>query len=172
MAEIDPAASVVCDAGPLIHLDELGVRDLLTDFHKVVIPGRVWAEVEHHRPEALAAPLPNFQRRELEVSTAPHFRALVEALALDAGEQEALSCPELTVAGVLLTDDTAARLAAEALGYRAHGTVGVLLRAIRRGLRSAGEVLALLEEIPSRSTLHIRPRLLQLVIDEVKGRRT
>jgi predicted nucleic acid-binding protein len=79
---------------------------------------------------------------------APHFRALVEALALDAGEQEALSCQELNAGGVLLTDDTAARLAAQSLGYCVHGTVGVLLRADRRGQRSAGEVVALLEGIP------------------------
>lgn len=170
MAEIDPAASVVCDAGPLIHLDELGVRDLLEDFREVVIPARVWAEVQHHRPEALRAPPPNFQRRDLETSSAPHFRALAQALALDAGEQEALSCRELTTGGVLLTDDAAARLAAQALGYRAHGTVGVLLRAIRRRQRSVDEVVALLEVIPSRSTLHIRSDLLLRIIAEVQRR--
>ena len=30
-----PALEVVCDAGPLIHLDELGCLDLLTDFQTV-----------------------------------------------------------------------------------------------------------------------------------------
>lgn len=169
MAEIDPTASVVCDAGPLIHLDELDARDLLADFRAVVIPGRVWAEVQHHRPQALTAPAANFERRVVEVSTEPPFRALVQALSLDAGEQEALSCPELSAAGVLLTDDAAARLAAELLGHRSHGTIGVLLRAIRRGQRSAREILSLLREIPSRSTLHIRPDLLQRIIDEVEG---
>ena len=42
---------VVCDAGPLIHFDELGCLDLLTDFRAVLVPEQVWREVQHHRPE-------------------------------------------------------------------------------------------------------------------------
>jgi hypothetical protein len=32
------ATLVVCDAGPLIHLDELDCLDLLADFSRIVIP--------------------------------------------------------------------------------------------------------------------------------------
>jgi hypothetical protein len=46
---------VVCDAGPLIHLDELGVLDLLEDFDTVLVPDAVWNEVQRHRPQATAA---------------------------------------------------------------------------------------------------------------------
>ena len=42
-------AVVVCDAGPLIHLDELGRLDLLNDFFQVVVPASVWQEVQSHR---------------------------------------------------------------------------------------------------------------------------
>lgn len=167
MAEIDPSASVVCDAGPLIHLDELGALELLLDFRTVIVPQRVWEEVGAHRPQALRTPPPNFERQAVSLSKETRFTALVQALSLDAGEQEALSCRELAAGGVLLTDDSAARLAAEALGYRAHGTIGVLLRALRRGQRSRVEVLALLRAIPVRSTLHIRLDLLQRVIAEI-----
>jgi predicted nucleic acid-binding protein len=41
---------VVTDAGPLIHLDELDVLDLLNDFAEVLVPQAVWREVERHRP--------------------------------------------------------------------------------------------------------------------------
>jgi len=44
---------VVCDAGPLIHLDELGCLDLLSDFQAVLVPGLVWREVVQHRAAAL-----------------------------------------------------------------------------------------------------------------------
>ncbi len=37
----------ICDAGPLIHLDELGCLHLLTDF-RVWVPEAVWKEV--HAP--------------------------------------------------------------------------------------------------------------------------
>ena len=32
------ATLVVCDAGPLIHLDQLDCLDLLADFSRVVVP--------------------------------------------------------------------------------------------------------------------------------------
>lgn len=39
----------VCDAGPLIHLDELGCLDLLADFAEVIVPVGVWEETIKHR---------------------------------------------------------------------------------------------------------------------------
>ncbi|MBN1483735.1 MAG: hypothetical protein JXA37_03360 [Chloroflexia bacterium] len=69
---------------------------------------------------------------------------------------------------ILLTDDTAARLAAEQLGMSAHGTIGILLRAIRRNLRTPQEVLALLQALPIKSSLHIRPTLLGTIIEQVQ----
>lgn len=95
-------------------------------------------------------------------------RALVQSLSLDAGEQAALACPELEAGGILLTDDTAARLAAKALGYRVHGTLGILLRALRRGQRKRSQVLADLRSIPTVTTLHIRRDLLNEVIRTVE----
>lgn len=46
-------------------------------------------------------------------------------------------------------------------------TLGVLLRAIRQQLLSKSQVLNLLQAIPTQTTLHIRPSLLQEVITEV-----
>jgi len=69
---------------------------------------------------------------------------------------------------LLLTDDTAARLAAKSLGIPAHGTLGLLIRAIRRQSGSKAEVLALLRDIPTRTSLHIRPSLLAEVIAQVE----
>jgi predicted nucleic acid-binding protein len=42
---------------------------------------------------------------------------------------------------MLLTDDTAARLAAKSLNISLHGTLGLLLRAVRQGLRASAEVM-------------------------------
>lgn len=56
MAETDPGTLVIADAGPLIHLDELGCLDLLRDFARVWVPDAVWQEVEAHRPGVLISP--------------------------------------------------------------------------------------------------------------------
>ena len=70
---------------------------------------------------------------------------------------------------VLLTDDAAARLATQALGFRAHGSLGVLLRSIRLGRRTKAEILSILRELPTRSTLHIRANLLQEIVERVES---
>ncbi len=158
---------VVCDAGPLIHLDELGCLDLLADFRAVLVPEQVWREVEHHRPDALNHPDVDLQRATVDLSVDVSFQALARALALNLGEQAALSVMALYPDAVLLTDDAAARLAAKGLGYQVHGSIGILLRAIRRQQRAPDDVLSLLRELPSRSTLHIRPDLLAEIIGSV-----
>lgn len=159
---------VVADAGPTIHLDELGCLDILADFGNVVVPEAVWLEVQRHRPQAMETAKGLFTRRSA-FALSPIVKALTPLYTLHAGEQEALHlCMELGDC-LLLTDDTAARLAAKSLGIPAHGTLGLLIRAIRRQSRSKSEVLALLRDIPLRTTLHIRPALLAEVIGQVEA---
>src|SRR4029077_19542242 len=49
----DTLSIVVCDAGPIIHLDELRSLDLLMTFQEILVPYPVWKEVQRHRPSAL-----------------------------------------------------------------------------------------------------------------------
>ena len=69
---------------------------------------------------------------------------------------------------ILLTDDGAARLLAQQMGFAVRGTIGVVLRALTQGLKSRRQVLNLLKAIPRRSTLHIAPGLLQSIIAQVE----
>ncbi|MGD8792938.1 MAG: DNA-binding protein [Anaerolineae bacterium] len=168
MARTDPAPAVVCDAGPLIHLDELGCLDLLADFSSVLVPEPVWREVAQHRANALAQTGVSLTRVKVALPDDTGFQVLVQALSLDVGEQAALSLMRLYPNAILLTDDAAARLAADQLSVEVHGTIGVLLRSIRRGQRTAEEALSLLQQLPQRSTLHIRSDLLLAVIGQVR----
>jgi predicted nucleic acid-binding protein len=68
----------------------------------------------------------------------------------------------------LLTDYTAVRLAAKTLNISAHGTIGILVRAIRRHQRTKTEILELLSSIPQYTTLHVRPAFLAEVIRDVE----
>ena len=63
----------------------------------------------------------------------------------------------------------AARVAADALRLTAHGSLGVILRALRRGLRSRNQVLAILRSLPASCTLHIKRELLDEVIRQVEA---
>jgi len=159
---------IVCDAGPLTHLDELGCLDLLADFQTVFVPEQVWQEVEHHRPGALERSDMEIERASVVLSENAPFQTLVRALALDLGEQAALSLMERHSEAILLTDDAAARLAAEALSYQVHGSIGILLRAIRRQQRTPHEVLSILRDLPVQCSLHIRPDLMKRIIADVE----
>lgn len=165
----DPLLRVVCDAGPLIHLDELDCLDLVADFEVVLVPEQVWLEVENHRLDALGHPGLEILRVPVDISEDAPFQALVRTLTLDRGEQAALSLMALHPNAILLTDDAAARLAADGLGYRVHGTIGILLRAIRRQRRTPEQVLSILRGLPTNSTLHIRPDMLRDIIAQVES---
>jgi predicted nucleic acid-binding protein len=162
------ALVIVCDAGPLIHLDELNCLTLLNEFDQILVPHQVWQEVERHRPAALSKPELILQQVDVTISTQSVFQALVRAFSLDLGEQAALSLMQGYSDAIFLTDDAAARLAAATLGYRVHGTIGVLLRAIRRHQRTQDEVLTILRSLPAQSTLHIRAELLQEIIERLE----
>ena len=71
---LDDAPGVVCDAGPHIHLDELGCLDLLTDFATLWVPEEVCQEVDAHRA-ALTNPAIEVQRLTVAPATSPFFPA-------------------------------------------------------------------------------------------------
>jgi predicted nucleic acid-binding protein len=99
------------------------------------------------------------------------MRALSRSLVLGPGETEALQVALDRPGLVLLTDDAAARLAAEALRVRVHGSIGVLLRAVRRGRQTRDQAIGILESLPKRSSLHIRPSLIDEVISTLRSLR-
>ena len=50
-----------------------------------------------------------------------------------------------------------------------HGTIGMLLRAIRRKQRTAAQVIDLLRAIPAKSTLFVKHLLLKEIVAEVEN---
>src|SRR4051794_38730523 len=90
VAEADSPTLVVCDAGPLIHLDELGCLDLLSDFREVLVPDAVWAEVARHRPSALRRRRMQLKRVTVSAKAAAKLSKLADNFALAAGEVESL----------------------------------------------------------------------------------
>lgn len=160
--------TVVSDAGPLIHLDELQCIDLLSDFSEVWVPATVAQEALQHRPELRKAPAFESFRCPADRPNHPDLKLLARSFGLHRGEMAALTLLRHLPSGIFLTDDAAARLAAKSLGYRTHGTIGLLLRAIRRHLRSRDEVIEILEELPDRSSLHIQKALLEEVLEQLR----
>jgi predicted nucleic acid-binding protein len=158
---------VVCDAGPLIHLDELGCLFLLANFSEILVPDAVWTEVSRHRPTALTNPAVSLQQITVDGKLSAEMTTVSRLFSLHSGELEALQVGRQITADLLLTDDTAARLAARHLAIPVHGTLGILLRAIRRQQLTTDEVLAKLHILPVVSTLHVKSDLLRDIIQQV-----
>ncbi len=169
MAQTDSSVvqTVVLDAGPVIHLDEIDCLHLLTDFKRLLLPEAVSREVEHHRPTVF---LRGVFFEKVDVAFDRNIHTVCKLFSLDIGEMEAMSLCFQYPGSVLLTDDASARLAAKTLGIRAYGTIGVLLRAIRRKQLSSSEVITRLEEIHVKSTLFIKHSLLHEIIEEVRSK--
>ena len=108
---IDADTDIVCDAGPIIHLDEISCLDLLGEFRKILLPFSVVDEIEKHRPLALKAKLP-FSVLHGDNPIDERFLAMCRIFFLDIGETEALTVMESNPEAIFLTDDASARMVA------------------------------------------------------------
>ena len=169
MAKTKSNIRAICDAGPVIHLDELNCVDLLCDFQEIILADTVWEEVKHHRPTALKNTDIPFIRSPREFPKDEILRTMSRIFSLDAGETEALAIIEKNPDAMFLTDDASARLVAEQIGFKVHGTIGIIVRSIRRGQMNPEQVLRILTEIPFKSSLYIKPSLLEEIILKIKN---
>lgn len=87
---------------------------------------------------------------------------------LDRGEQECLClCRRLGVS-ILLTDDLAAREAAQRLGITPVGSLGVIVRAFRLARVSLEEAEQLLRRLRDTTTLFVTPAIVDLAIEQLR----
>ena len=141
------SVAAVCDAGPLIHLSEIGQADLLSQFTPLLVPELV-------RQEAISF----IQPADLSIKVVPVSDADREGTSglilakIDAGELDCLALCLRDKHLLFLTDDLMARKEASRLGVPVHGSVGIIVRAFRAGpltLPQADEALGALGECRS-----------------------
>ena len=119
--------TVVCDTGPILHLMEIGLLDLLGKTGKVIIPKEVDIELSEinlswkdQKPSWISV-------KRLPPSESANISALYNSGLLDIGEAEAIILAQHLKADWFLTGDTSARVFANVIGLEVHGTLGVLL---------------------------------------------
>ncbi|MCX7014269.1 MAG: DUF3368 domain-containing protein [Candidatus Sumerlaeota bacterium] len=119
---------VVSDSSPLIALHQVGQMGILRGlFETVFVPSAVAREIGG------MLSLPNWV---IEKAVTEPIRTSRLRLRLDLGESQCLALGFELHARWLILDDLAARKAAGELGFEVAGTLGILLRAKRRGLLS------------------------------------
>ena len=138
--------AAVSDAGPLIHLAEIGSLELLSAFDTLLVPETVYEEVEAGGVPAGMADL-SYELVEADESK-------VGAEELDAGERAAIAVAEERGI-VLLTDDLAARQAASDVGVEVHGSIGVIALGYARGLLDREEAASLMRALQRETSLFV-----------------
>ena len=116
---------IVCDTGPLLHLNEAGAIHLLSLAGDILIPPLVATEFESNTQGW--KPPQWIKILELEKSARQQATDLVRSSQIDEGEAEAISLALQENADWLLTDDSRARQSAESVGLEVHGSIGLLL---------------------------------------------
>jgi predicted nucleic acid-binding protein len=141
---------IVCDAGPLIHLSEAGLLDLLRPAGSLFLPHRVAIEVQSAVP--VAVPWPTFlQIIKLEQHERKQADIWQAAGDLHAGEAEALVLARRKKADWFLTDDATTRLFVSLLGLEVHGSLGIILWNAAKGHLSRDEADSALQRLETTS---------------------
>lgn len=118
---------IVCDTGPILHLQEAKLLELLQKMGKIYIPRMVDTEMKElypqwrkYRPEwiTIESLLPD----ETKLAGSLFLSGL-----LDFGEAEAIILAKRLKSAWFLTDDTEARIFASSLGMEVHGSLGIVL---------------------------------------------
>lgn len=155
---------VVSNATPLIALAKIDRLDLLQElFGTIVIPRAVYEEVVAHAPHRPGAA--KIRQAHWIRTQAPTDQTKVNYLRadLDWGEAEALVLAEELHADWVLLDETKARLAAQLLGLRFTGTVGLLLLTKRVGKVAA--IRPLLDELKAKQC-HLSEKVYWAVLEQ------
>jgi predicted nucleic acid-binding protein len=160
----------VADAGPLVHLSEIGCFSHLRIFDVLHIPDTVWSEtVEQDRvPQGDVLGLGVVQRHTLSPSEVSCFVAENGLEDLHSGECECLYlCQQLGVS-VILTDDLAVREAAKNLGLTPVGSLGIVVRAYRLGCVPLAEAERQIIDLYDVSSLFVTRTIVELAIDQLR----
>lgn len=137
----------VADAGPLIHLAEIGASSLLGICTEVVVPRAVWGETVGRGRVSEADVVSHASVSDVPASGLEQVVEKHTLQSLQSGENEALFlCDSLRI-GILLTDDLAARDAAKRLGVTPVGSLGVVVRAYRVGDVTCEQAKALIADL-------------------------
>lgn len=155
---------VISNSTPLIGLTKIGHLYLLQElFNTIIIPSAVYEEVvvqASGRPGSSEISTASWVQTEILTD-----RAKVDYLRadLDWGEAEVLVLAEELNADWVLLDEPKARLAAQLLGLKFIGTVGLLLLAKQRN--KVTSIRPLLDHL-KRENFHLSEKVYQVVLQQ------
>lgn len=161
--------AAVADAGPLIHLSEIGCLSVLQLFDTVHIPDAVWTEIIGHDRvrESHIKGVDNIHMHTLSKDLIANFVNESGLEKLHAGEVECLFLCKHIKVSIVLTDDMSVRESAKRLHITPVGSLGVIVKACRTGYISLAEAEGYLADLYNVSSLFVTKAIVELAIEQL-----
>ena len=162
--------TAVVDAGPLIHLFEIGCLQFLNRFEALYLPDAVWGETvgRGRLSEADMAVLDDIQRPPIKAPEVEQFIREKKLYALHSGDQECLFvCLEQRIP-ILLTDDMALRTAARRFNITPVGSLGIVVAAFKGGEVSLEKAERCITDLYDVSSLFVTRTIAELAIEQLR----
>ncbi|MCC6545306.1 MAG: hypothetical protein IT392_12550 [Nitrospirae bacterium] len=160
----------VADAGPIIHLKEIGCLTYLQIFPTLHIPDAVWTEtVEHgHLTKVELNELENIKRHSVNHLDVGRFIRDNGCDDLDYGERECLYLCKSIDVPLVLTDDLAVRDAAKRLDIVPIGSLGVVIKSHHAGIISLAEAEGRLNDLYDISSIFVTRAIVEIAIEQLR----
>ncbi|MBI4449029.1 hypothetical protein HY641_03320 [Candidatus Woesearchaeota archaeon] len=150
----------VLDAGPYIHLEEVGATKALDVITQKFICQEVAKELGHVPPKT--------DVEELGDASKDFTLILCNEHGLDLGEAQSIALCRQNGVRIFLTDDLDARDVAKRFSITPHGSLGILLRALREGIINKEAAEHHVIDLQKESTLFLTSDLIQYVVSEIR----
>lgn len=162
----------VVDAGPFIHLDQIGQLEILKKFSTLFVPASVAAEITHESASSNLKTIKNWANIKIQ----PVYRGcvrriinIVENSNLQRGEIDCIYLSLQMRPSIFLTDDLRARNTAEKLFIEAHGSVGIIAYSARKKWLSIKKAEESLNALYHTSNLFITYAIIENAIRRLKA---
>ncbi|MBI4170566.1 MAG: hypothetical protein HY514_02645 [Candidatus Aenigmarchaeota archaeon] len=167
MAKIEKAIS---DSGPLIHLAQIGSLKALRIIKKIYIPEEVYNETcsSNFLGSKEIKSLGLILVKNLDNASKDMAKIIAEEYSLDIGESQCIALASQDNIKLLFTDDLSARVIAENSGLEVHGTVGIILRAYKKGIMSKKAAIQSIRYLKEKSSLFITSDLIEYILKEIE----
>lgn len=164
MAKIKQA---VFDAGPFIHLEEIQKLCLVSLFKKILTTREILEECS--KIKTAINKLKNMVSKELKPKNKDMAKYLIERYSLDLGEATGIALCKQEHIKLFFTDDLEARQTSYLLGFKAHGTIGIILRAFREKLLTKKQTKETIQNLYHNSTLFFTQDLKEWTLKEISN---
>jgi len=156
---------IVCDAGPFIHLQEIQQVSLLQISKRVLTTEEILEECRVIRK--IIEGQEYIQKKDLTSQSKNFAKYILEQYDLDLGECTGIALCRQEEIKLFFTDDLEAREVAKKLGLEPHGTLAIIMRALREKILTKQEAKKCMHYLYTQGTLFFTKELLDWTMKEI-----